>query len=77
MKSERGKQISSINAHMWKLEKWYLGPYLQGRERDMDIESGHVDTVGEEEWGMNWAIGIDIYTTDSCVDLFLPSLWCH
>ena len=74
MKSERGKQISSINAHMWKLEKWCLGTYVQGRERDMDIESGHVDTAGEEEGEMNWEIRTDIYTVNPCIDLFLPSL---
>ena len=40
----------------------------------MDIESGHVDTVVEEEGGMNLEIRIDTCTTDSCIDLFLPSL---
>ena len=32
------------------------------RNRDADVENAHVATVGEEEGGMNWEIGIDIYT---------------
>ena len=61
--------------HDWSdLAAAATGTYLQGRERDMDIESGHVDTVVEEEGGMNLEIRTDIYTTDSCIDLFLPSL---
>ena len=46
---------------MWNLEKWYRSTYLQGRNRDVDIENGHVDTVGEGDGGTNWEIGIDIY----------------
>ena len=47
---------------MWDLEKWYRLAYSQGRNRDTDVENGHVDTVGEGEAEMNWKIGIDIYT---------------
>ena len=50
-----------INTYMWNLEKWYRSTYLQGRNRDVDIENGHVDTVGEGDGGTNWEIGIDIY----------------
>ena len=32
---------------MWNLEKWYRGTYLQGRNRDIDIENGHVGGRGE------------------------------
>ena len=46
-KSEREKQILYINACMWNLEKWYRWTYLQGRNRDTDIENGHVNTMGE------------------------------
>ena len=28
---------------MWNLEKWYRRTYLQGRNRDVDVENGHVD----------------------------------
>ena len=35
---------------------------MQGRNRDIDIENGHVDTGGEGEGGTNWEIRIDIYT---------------
>ena len=30
---------------MWTLEKWYRLTYLQGRNREADIENRHVDTV--------------------------------
>ena len=43
VKSEREKQISYTNAYMWNLEKWYRRTYLQGRNRDVDVENGHVD----------------------------------
>ena len=64
-KSERGKQISYINAYMWNLEKWYRWTGLQGRNRDTDVKNKRMDTVGEEGGGgggMNWEIGIDTYT---------------
>ena len=35
---------------------------MQGRNRDTDIENGHVDTVGEEEAGTNWEMRSDIKT---------------
>ena len=53
-KSEREKEIY-INAYIWNLEKWYKWTYLQGGNRDADIENKHVDTGegvgrgGEEE----------------------------
>ena len=39
MKSEREKQISYIDAYIQNLEKWYRSTYLQGRNRDADIEN--------------------------------------
>ena len=45
--SEREKQISYINAYLWNLEKWYRSIYLQGRNRDTDVENRPMDTVGE------------------------------
>ena len=47
---------------MWNLEKWYRWTYLQGRNRNADVEEGLVDTVGEGEGGMNWEIRVDINT---------------
>ena len=35
---------------MWNLEKWYRLSYLQGRNRDADVENGHVDTVERGGW---------------------------
>ena len=51
-KAEREKQIY-INTCMWNLEKWFIHTYLQGRNRDADVEKGPVDAVGEGEGGMN------------------------
>ena len=36
--------------------------YLQGRNRDTDIENKLVDPVEEGEGGTNWESSIDIYT---------------
>ena len=47
---EREKQILYINACMWNLEKWYRWTYLQGRNRDADVENGQVD-MGEGRRG--------------------------
>ena len=66
-KSEREKQISYINTYMWSLEKWYRWTGLQGRNRVTDVENKRMDTKegkcrrGSGD-GMNWEIGIDIYT---------------
>ena len=32
------------------------------RNRDTDVENGHVDMEGGKGGGMNWEIGIDIHT---------------
>ena len=42
-KSEKEKQISHINVHVWNLEKWCRLPYLQSRNRDTDIENKCMD----------------------------------
>ena len=34
-------------------KKWYRRTYLQGRNKDADVEIGLVDTEREEEGGMN------------------------
>ena len=48
---------------MWHLEKWYGWTYLQGRDRDADVETGHVDTVGEAEDETNWESSTETYTS--------------
>ena len=56
--------MSYINASMWNLEKWYRWSYLQSRNRDTEIGKKHMAIKGES-WGMggmNWEIGIDIFT---------------
>ena len=40
-----------INAYTQNLKKWYWWTYLQGRNRNADIENGLVDTVGERKVG--------------------------
>ena len=73
-KSEREKEISYINTHMWNLEKWYRWAGLQGRNWDTDVENKRMDTKGgKPRWSggggvMNWAIGIDMYTL-MCIKL--------
>ena len=69
--SERLKQISYINAYMWNLEKWYRWTGLQAemRQRCREQTCGHhggkvgggIGGCGGGG-GMNWEIGIDIYT---------------
>ena len=49
-----------IKVYMWNLGKWHSWPYFQGRNRDANVEKGHVDTEGKEG-GMNWKIRIDIW----------------
>ena len=39
----------------------YRWTYLQSRSRDTDVENKGKDTKGGAD-GMNWEIGIDIYT---------------
>ena len=61
-KSEREKQISYINAYIWKLERLYWWNYLQGRNRDEGINNRFVDTAREGESGKNWEGSIKTYT---------------
>ena len=61
-KSEREKQISHINAYVWSLDKWPWRAYLQGSNRDADMENRLVDTVAEGECGTNWESIIETYT---------------
>ena len=40
-----------INAYMWKLEKWYIYTYFQGRNRDADLREG---TCGHSRGNVRW-----------------------
>ena len=52
MKQVGEKEIPYINSYIWNQEKWYSGTYLQGRNRDTDVENKPVDTKGWTEVGL-------------------------
>ena len=69
-KSEREKQISYINAYIWKLEKQYRWTCLQGRNKDTDVEKKHMDSKGGKgEWDelgdWDWHIYTSMYKIDN------------
>ena len=47
---------SNFNAYVWNLEKWYRGTGFQGRNRDADIENGHVHTAGRVGQTGKWVL---------------------
>ena len=57
--------MSHTDTCKWNLEKWYRRTQFQGRNRDMEVENGHVDTAWGEEGGMNWEVKTDIRTLPS------------
>ena len=61
-KSETERQIPYNTDYMWNLEKWYRWTYLQSRNRVTDVENKLMVTSGGRGGGMNWEIGIGIYT---------------
>ena len=63
-------QISYINAYMWSLKKENRLIYLQGRNRDADIENGHANTEQEGDSGMNWENSIDMEAVHSGKPLY-------
>ena len=50
---------------MWSLKKENRLTYLQGRNRDADVENGHANTEWEGDSGMNWESDIDVLTVPS------------
>ena len=54
------KQVPHINTCVWTLEERYWCTYLQGRNREADVEDILVETVGEGESGTNWEGSTDI-----------------
>ena len=73
----REKQILYINAYIWNLEKWYRQTYLQGRNRDRDIEKGLMHRVREGESGANWETSIDMYTPPCVKQIASGKLLCN
>ena len=42
----------AFEKYMWNPDKWYIGSYLQSRNRDTDEENKYMDTkVGKEKRG--------------------------
>ena len=62
-KSDTERQISYDIAYMRNLKKWYKWTYLQNRTRVTDVKDNLMVTgEGGRGRGINWEIGIDIYT---------------
>ena len=47
---------------MWNLKKYVHLTYLKNRNGVTDVENKLMVTKGEKGGGINWEIGIDIYT---------------
>ena len=58
-KSEREKQILTCVS---KVQKWSRWAYLQHKNKDIDVENGHVDAEVEGEGEAIWKSRNDIYT---------------
>ena len=53
-----GETVETVD--MFNLEKRYRWTYFQGRNRDEDVQNGHMDTELEGEVGTNWEIEMKI-----------------
>ena len=51
--------------------------FLQGRNRDSDVENGLVDTAGEGEGGTNWESSIETYTLAHVKQITSGRLLCN
>ena len=60
--SQKGEKKSCINTYIWNLKGWYLSTYLQGSNRDTDIENRLWTQWGERESGRSRESGIETYT---------------
>ena len=61
--SDSERQISYNIAYMWNLKKkGYKWTYLQNRNWVTDVKNKLMVTIRERGGGINWEIGIDIYT---------------
>ena len=65
----RKRKISYNISYMWNLEKWYIGTYLQSRNRDTDIENKCMDNKrgkgGDELGDWDWHIYTIMYKIDN------------
>ena len=67
-KLNRERQLLYDTTYMWNLEKkWYKWTCLQNRNRVTNVgektkKNNFIFTKGERGRGINWEIGIDIYT---------------
>ena len=68
---------------MWNLEKLYRCTYLQSRHRDTDLKIQKYGYQGGWWGGMNWEIGVDMYTllcikqiTNENLQYILQNLLC-
>ena len=61
-KSEREKQISYINTHMWNLEKRHWWTYLQGEIKVSVMDKRIMDTAGKNK--MDWIERVSLKYTD-------------
>lgn len=52
-----------MDTQMWNLERQYKQTYLQGRNRDIDVENGLVHINGEERVGQTERVALT-YTHD-------------
>ena len=59
---QKEKNKYCMLTHLWNLETWYWLTYLQGNNRDADVENRFVDTVGDGEDGTNWDSSTETYT---------------
>ena len=58
----RQRQTSDDVIYMWNLKKWHKWTFLQNRNRVTNVENRLMVTRGGREKGINWEIGIDMYT---------------
>ena len=65
--SQKEENKYRILIHIYGIykKKWYSWTYLQGRNRDANIENRLVGTAGEGESGTNWDNSIETYITVS------------
>ena len=61
-KSERERQILSINAYIWNLKWWYWWSYMQDSKGKTDVKNNLLDSVAQGESGMIWENNIETYT---------------
>ena len=59
--NQKEKNKYHILTYIWNLEERYWWTYLQGRNRDSDIQNGLTDTAREGEGGTNGESSVETY----------------